>query len=189
MTEPQSDEAAKPCPFCGEQTTTYQSTDKTMTFVWCDDDNCKGDLELSVWNNAWAHKRIAELEAAIKCMVYDPETANKIADLTRQLSEAKEKEYQQQCALASRGGARVQFKCKCCELIDVSPIPMYEANIKSLEAQLSERDKVVEKCVIALKHHLDFCVHTSDCEFIHEEVKDCLQSAADLKRGREGHGK
>lgn len=52
----------KPCPFCGK-------SPAFDALVYCENDVCANyskDFHEEIWNSAWAHKRIEELEAEVK---------------------------------------------------------------------------------------------------------------------------
>jgi Zn ribbon nucleic-acid-binding protein len=53
----------KPCPICGDlpEVSVYREELISLHCVWCGYHEC----DIDVWNNAWAHKRIAELEAIL----------------------------------------------------------------------------------------------------------------------------
>lgn len=57
----------KPCPFCGRTITLLERSSFSYQFVVCgkcfDDEPYNSELTKEEWNNAWAHKQIAALEA------------------------------------------------------------------------------------------------------------------------------
>lgn len=81
----------KPCPFCGNQLG-YDEEEEGYLVAYCRTDNCiYEDRDIYVddfeqWNNAWAHRRIAELESALK-RLGEPEIQAQIDRQTKRIAE------------------------------------------------------------------------------------------------------
>lgn len=96
-----ADDKLKPCPFCGDKRTEFNSGYK------CYRTDCGGagpmysdpEKALDKWNNAWAHKRIAELERKLH-----------MSDLNFNNLEAKLKTAEE--ALAAYEGMDERFKAQ-----------------------------------------------------------------------------
>lgn len=62
-----TNEKPEPCPFCGNNPEIFRQAEDMEPNCFCVNAKCKSEIifPLEYWNNAWAHKRIAELQSEI----------------------------------------------------------------------------------------------------------------------------